>query len=253
MNPLYEEERVPEDETKLEESDGGEFIRVRKSVWSELHRAYLHSAEWGAIREKVFERDAHLCQGCRVAPAAVVHHLTYDHWRQELLFELISLCPLCHARVHNRELAPDPEFGIVALADRMTNMCLRILLYLRSTPGATTPMITTFVPGDWTLRTSALDCLVYWKLATRNGATWFLAPRTPDQRRTCALLLRDLDQRALGTPGNRWARASGDDEQEAGITLTRVGLVTSRPFTDNKDLVLELTGVDRTPFKGWLY
>lgn len=247
--PPYEGEPEAEDAPKSKADEGGDFIRIRKSVWSELHRDYLHSAEWGAIREKVFERDAHLCQGCRVAPAAVVHHLTYDHWRQELLFELISLCPLCHAKAHNRELAPDPEFDIVAVADRMTNMCLRIALYLRSTPGATTPMITTFVPGDWTLRTAALDCLVYWKLATRNGAAWFLAPRTPNQRRNCAFLLQDLDEKALA--GTTWARIT-EEEEEGALALARVGLVTVKTVP-NCSPTVELTGVDRTPFKGWLY
>jgi hypothetical protein len=31
-----------------------------------------------------------------------VHHLNYDHWKDELLFELVALCFDCHRKVHNK-------------------------------------------------------------------------------------------------------------------------------------------------------
>jgi 5-methylcytosine-specific restriction endonuclease McrA len=64
------------------------------------YHEYLQSPEWRELRERVLERDNHLCQGCLLANAAVVHHLTYDNIMAEFLFELISLCDRCHDRIH---------------------------------------------------------------------------------------------------------------------------------------------------------
>jgi hypothetical protein len=37
-------------------------------------------------------------------PAEHVHHLSYDHWRDELLWELVAACRKCHERAHDRRL-----------------------------------------------------------------------------------------------------------------------------------------------------
>lgn len=64
------------------------------------HAAYLQSPEWRARRQRVMERAAGLCEGCRSRKATQVHHLTYKHWARELLFELVALCDDCHAICH---------------------------------------------------------------------------------------------------------------------------------------------------------
>ena len=62
---------------------------------------YLLTPAWRAKREQVLMRDHFQCQGCRAATATQVHHLTYDHICDELLFELVSLCKSCHERCHH--------------------------------------------------------------------------------------------------------------------------------------------------------
>jgi len=70
-----------------------------KTEWFKKHNEYLLTDQWKAIRLKVLKRDNFLCQGCLEAPATEVHHLSYNHWRFELMFELLSVCSNCH---HNR-------------------------------------------------------------------------------------------------------------------------------------------------------
>ncbi|MBP7241777.1 hypothetical protein [Amaricoccus sp.] len=67
---------------------------------SHEYEAYLLSDEWRTKRSLVLERDGDLCQGCRQRPATQVHHLTYEHMLDEFLFELVSVCDECHARLH---------------------------------------------------------------------------------------------------------------------------------------------------------
>jgi 5-methylcytosine-specific restriction endonuclease McrA len=65
-----------------------------------LYNKYLQSDDWKAKRGKVLERCDGLCEGCREAPATQVHHLTYNHVGDELLYELVGICDACHERVH---------------------------------------------------------------------------------------------------------------------------------------------------------
>lgn len=65
------------------------------------YQNYLNTPEWALIRERVRQRDK-ICQGCLVAPIDDVHHLTYEHVRQEFAFELVGLCRPCHARLHGK-------------------------------------------------------------------------------------------------------------------------------------------------------
>lgn len=68
--------------------------------FSQEYRDYLLSDEWRSRRERVLERDGHLCQSCRQRPATQVHHLTYEHILDEFLFELVSVYGECHSRLH---------------------------------------------------------------------------------------------------------------------------------------------------------
>ena len=67
--------------------------------WREYHR-YMKSDAWFSLRGKVLARDGGICQGCLTAGAVEVHHKTYDHFGSEFAFELMSLCKLCHERMH---------------------------------------------------------------------------------------------------------------------------------------------------------
>ncbi len=64
------------------------------------YEKYINSPEWKRRRRKVLERDNHTCQACLDRSAEHVHHLTYEHLGDELLFELVSVCRFCHAKIH---------------------------------------------------------------------------------------------------------------------------------------------------------
>ena len=70
------------------------------SYYRQAHSAYLESPAWKDRRRLVLERAQGLCEGCRKAGATEVHHLSYFHSGQELLFELVALCGDCHDRIH---------------------------------------------------------------------------------------------------------------------------------------------------------
>lgn len=79
-------------------------IRDRREAWKkqrffENYNKYLNSPAWKERREEVLKRDNYLCQSCLKARATQVHHLSYKHWGDEPLFELISVCAECHERI----------------------------------------------------------------------------------------------------------------------------------------------------------
>jgi hypothetical protein len=61
---------------------------------------YLSTPSWRAKRAKVMKRANGICEGCLERSATQVHHLTYDHIREEFMFELVAVCDECHARIH---------------------------------------------------------------------------------------------------------------------------------------------------------
>lgn len=57
---------------------------------------YMQSPEWKQRRFQVLARDKHTCQACLKATATDAHHLNYDHFGNEPLFDLIAVCRPCH-------------------------------------------------------------------------------------------------------------------------------------------------------------
>lgn len=68
--------------------------------WFDVYAEYLASPEWDERRRLVLERAGGICEGCRRARATQVHHTTYKHAGDELLFELVAVCNACHERLH---------------------------------------------------------------------------------------------------------------------------------------------------------
>lgn len=70
--------------------------------WLEQHARYLASAAWEERRSAVLQRDKYQCQArlerC-TQKATQVHHLSYRHWRNEPLFDLASVCWVCHEEI----------------------------------------------------------------------------------------------------------------------------------------------------------
>lgn len=71
------------------------------SQFLEDHAEYLKSTQWKELRAKVLKRDNDLCQSCLIRSATQVHHLTYDRWRHEAAFDLVSVCDPCHKSIHS--------------------------------------------------------------------------------------------------------------------------------------------------------
>jgi 5-methylcytosine-specific restriction endonuclease McrA len=83
---------------------------------SDLYKGYMSSSAWAAKRLLVLKRDDCICKSCGKAKATEVHHLSYIHFGDEPLFDLVSVCSKCHRRLtivlHSRPSIPDIESEI---------------------------------------------------------------------------------------------------------------------------------------------
>jgi hypothetical protein len=70
----------------------------------QLYQEYMQSPTWYRKRQQVLDRVGGICQGCRKRPAEQVHHLTYERFGSEMLFDLVSVCAECHDKIHGRNL-----------------------------------------------------------------------------------------------------------------------------------------------------
>lgn len=77
----------------------------QQDAWWQWYNRYLASPAWKAKRLRTLERDRYMCQGCGVARATQVHHLTYDRVGDEMLFDLASVCEACHQKIHDKKEA----------------------------------------------------------------------------------------------------------------------------------------------------
>ncbi|MEM7779453.1 MAG: hypothetical protein AAF697_03560 [Pseudomonadota bacterium] len=82
------------------------MLRLARQQFSErgrftkAYRDYLESDDWRKRRELILKRCGGVCEGCGIEPATEVHHLSYEHFMEEFLFELVGLCHSCHERCH---------------------------------------------------------------------------------------------------------------------------------------------------------
>jgi 5-methylcytosine-specific restriction endonuclease McrA len=80
----------------------GDFMPEPNADWLAEHDRYLASSAWEVRRAAVLLRDKYRCQArldnCR-DKATQVHHVSYRHWRNEPLFDLISVCWTCHQEI----------------------------------------------------------------------------------------------------------------------------------------------------------
>ena len=98
LRSLDSEERYQEEREKWQARSAEKEQEDRE--WWEWYSAYLATPEWAKRRQLVLQRAQGLCEGCRSATPIHVHHLTYEHAGDELLYELVALCRRCHQRAH---------------------------------------------------------------------------------------------------------------------------------------------------------
>lgn len=87
----YDRERHS-DHLKAKQENRSEFFKQ--------HDEYLKTPEWQKRRALVLTRANNTCEGCMEATATEVHHLTYENWQAEFLWELVAICHDCHERFH---------------------------------------------------------------------------------------------------------------------------------------------------------
>lgn len=80
-----------------------------KKKFNDWYRVYLTTPAWQFKRRLVLKRCSGICEGCCTAKAIVIHHRTYEHVGNELLFELVGLCEACHEIAHASQ--PKKEDG----------------------------------------------------------------------------------------------------------------------------------------------
>ncbi|NTT88310.1 HNH endonuclease [Tabrizicola fusiformis] len=81
------------------------------------YAAYLRTPEWQVKRLKVLKRANGICEGCLACEATEVHHKTYRHVQNELLFDLVALCRQCHEKAHPEKFDHDEfyeDFAVCA-------------------------------------------------------------------------------------------------------------------------------------------
>lgn len=83
-----------------------QMLDLRRSASEMIRRLeynrYLATPEWQAKRCKIMERSGGICEGCRSKKATDVHHLTYDRFGAEMLFDLVAVCRECHNKIHTK-------------------------------------------------------------------------------------------------------------------------------------------------------
>lgn len=75
-----------------------------------FYNKYINSDAWRTKRQQAIQRAAGSCAGCNASLRSPihVHHLTYDHLGDELLFELVVICERCHQKLHpHREIVAE--------------------------------------------------------------------------------------------------------------------------------------------------
>lgn len=102
IRPLWDEGLIDRCREEIERQNYPVYLKYIEIYQQrgEEYGEYLNSWEWKEKRRLVMVRDKGICQGCLVAPASEVHHLTYSHIYNELLFQLVALCSECHENFH---------------------------------------------------------------------------------------------------------------------------------------------------------
>lgn len=68
----------------------------------EIYESYIHSSTWRNRRKRALELANYKCEKCGCKENLHVHHLSYEHFGDELDNELQVLCRECHQRVHGK-------------------------------------------------------------------------------------------------------------------------------------------------------
>lgn len=85
---------------KLEQEERERAMEAARQERAKEYLAHLRSPKWAATRALVLKRAGGMCEGCGIARADEVHHMTYENLGDEFLWELRAVCRPCHERWH---------------------------------------------------------------------------------------------------------------------------------------------------------
>ena len=77
----------------------GSPVKSNDKTFEEEYQEYIQSAAWKRKRDHKIELIGGACEICHKSKWSVkleVHHLTYDHFKNERMEELQVLCHACH-------------------------------------------------------------------------------------------------------------------------------------------------------------
>jgi hypothetical protein len=152
-----------------------------KAEWFRAHAEYLDSRAWKRRRSLVLARDQHRCMavlpGCEVL-ATQVHHLTYRHWRNEPLFDLVAVCPPCHIAITamDRGEVADVQAQAESPGIRLEDM---LIMSLTGGPKAIHELVSALDAQPDTIRKCLTRCSRFVRLTEGGGrgnvTVWGLA------------------------------------------------------------------------------
>ncbi len=90
----HEEEKALEEYNRLQRER-----RLRYQSYDD----YMQSEDWQKKRLQRLKIDDFQCQRCGTAKNLQVHHITYRHFRDEPMEDLITLCDNCHREIHKHD------------------------------------------------------------------------------------------------------------------------------------------------------
>ena len=86
----------------------------------QLYDEYMNSAEWKRRRKIVIDESGGRCEGCNRELPLQVHHITYEHFMNELRHELTALCEECH-EIADRERERQNEINAMERQKQLEN------------------------------------------------------------------------------------------------------------------------------------
>ncbi len=78
-----------------------------RQEWRDRYNAHMQSDKWRRIRTKVLRRAAGVCEGCGERHPEHVHHKDYRRLGDEMLFDLVAVCSICHQKLHPNNVIED--------------------------------------------------------------------------------------------------------------------------------------------------
>lgn len=82
---------------------GKNNLIYQKNINRQEYIDYLNSAKWSSLKLERFAIDEGICKRCCKKihiSKSNCHHIHYDNFKDESIYDLVTLCIPCHEKVH---------------------------------------------------------------------------------------------------------------------------------------------------------